>query len=373
MNNKNYNSGRLRTGRRSRNRFVSSLLYIDHRKSSIAIIASILALAIIVCIFFAAFYEESIPSFIPQATTSTKKPDGEPSQNVGKKYPYATVTSKTDFVASKGGNDLSDIYLYSEYAILIRLSDMTTIAHQDADAVIYPASMTKVMTVVTAIDIIENLDDRYLITREVLNRIPQGASTAWLSSHIGSYVSVRDLLYGISYMSGADSVICLIDYFGLTEEEFVILMNAKADEIGLENTNFGGAIGMDDEFNQTTCRDVAAIMAYAMENPLCQELFGGLAYKLDYVEMTYYNSTLSKTLTNMGTNPDKVLGDDYTLVAAKSGLEDEAGYCLVSYIKNDVTDEYFVLVTAKASRSSSYPSNKNTILDMKILFNEFLP
>ena len=89
--------------------------------------------------------------------------------------------------------------------------------------------------------------------------------------------------------------------------------------------------------------------------------------------MTYYNSTLSKTLTNMGTNPDKVLGDDYTLVAAKSGLEDEAGYCLVSYIKNDVTDEYFVLVTAKASRSSSYPSNKNTILDMKILFNEFLP
>ena len=114
-------------------------------------------------------------------------------------------------------------------------------------------------------------------------------------------------------------------------------------------------------------------MAYAMENDECVEFFGGIAYKLDFVDMTYYNSTLSKTLNNMGTNPEKVLGDGYTLVAAKSGLEDKAGYCLVSYIKNDVTGEYFVLVTAKASRSDAYPPNKNTILDMEMIFDEYQP
>ena len=89
--------------------------------------------------------------------------------------------------------------------------------------------------------------------------------------------------------------------------------------------------------------------------------------------MTYYNSTLSKTLNNIGLKPENVLGDDYTLIAAKSGLEDKAGYCLVSYIRNDITGEYFVLVTANASRSNAYPPNKNTILDMQILFSEFLP
>ena len=83
--------------------------------------------------------------------------------------------------------------------------------------------------------------------------------------------------------------------------------------------------------------------------------------------------TLSKTLNNIGLKPETVLGEDYTLIAAKSGLEDDAGYCLVSYIRNDNTGEYFVLVTAKASRSDAYPPNKNTILDMQEIFDTFAP
>ena len=159
----------------------------------------------------------------------------------------------------------------------------------------------------------------------------------------------------------------------LSLEDFVTLMNQKAEKIGLQNTRFGGAIGMDTEENQTTCRDMAAIMAYAMENEDCVAFFGGSAYRLDFVEMTYYNSTLTKTLNNMGTNPQKVLGENYTLVAAKSGLEDKAGYCLVSYIRNNETGEYFVLVTAKADRSETYPPNRYTIIDMVTIFDAINP
>lgn len=360
MINKNYNSGKIRIDRARRSRYIASSFINDSAKSSIAIVASILALALIVCAFFIAFKDQfSLPVLNIPNPDVTLSPEEE--------------NPKPVYVATEGGKGMYHMDLSSQYAILVKLSDMTTVAHKYADEVIYPASMTKVMTVVTALDLIENIEDKYLITKEVLNKIPNGASTAWLSNCIGSEVSIRDLLYGISYMSGADSVICLIDYLGLTEEKFVASMNTKAVEIGLQNTIFGGAIGMDAEFNQTTCRDIAAIMTYAMQNPLCVELFGGISYKLDYVEMTYYNSTLSKTLNNIGLKPETVLGDDYTLIAAKSGLEDKAGYCLVSYIRNDITGEYFVLVTANASRSNAYPPNKNTILDMQILFSEFLP
>lgn len=362
MKNKNYNSGEMRVGKDSKNRFVSSSFVNDTAKSSVAIIASILVLAIISCAFFAVFgdFDFGKPAWNP---FGDKIDDENPSD----------VNSAPTYIAAEGGKGMYQLDLSSQYAILVKVSDMTTLAHKYADEIIYPASMTKVMTVVTALDLISNFDDEYVITKEVLNTVPQGASSAWLSTYVGSKVSVRDLIYGISYMSGADSVLCLLDYLGKSVEEFAALMNMKAEEIGLQNSHFGGAVGMDAEENQTTCRDMAAIMAYAMENPACVEFFGGISYKLDFVDMTYYNSTLSKTLNNMGTNPEKVLGDDYTLVAAKSGLEDNAGYCLVSYIRNDVTGEYFVLVTAKASRSDTYPPNRNTILDMEMIFDEYTP
>ena len=181
------------------------------------------------------------------------------------------------------------------------------------------------------------------------------------------------MIYGISYRSGADSVVCLIDYLGLTWDEFVALMNSKAKEIGLENTHFGGAIGMDVEKNETTARDMAAIMTYAMENPVCKEFFGGTSYRLTYIKMTYRNRTLYETLNAMKTTPEKVLNGKYTIISTKSGLEDEAGYCLVSCIKNNDTGELFVLVTANAKKGTKYTASENPILDMQTLFDKFKP
>ena len=255
-----YNEGELEVSdEESENRYETSAHDSDERFSSIAIIAAILVLAIITSVFFGLFTRESIPVLNTGSgttTTTTTTTQGKPNtpDNPDSKYPFATVTDKTQFIATMGGNDLSDIYLYSEYAILIKLSDMTTIAHQDADTVIYPASMTKVMTVIVALDMIEDLNDGYTVTQEILDQVPEGAKKASLSLFVGETVTVRDLLYGVAYISGADSVLCLVDYFNLTVEQFAALMNEKAVEIGLQNTTFGGAIGMDAEENQTTCR-----------------------------------------------------------------------------------------------------------------------
>ena len=372
-----YNSGELRTELGvGESRYTESGLTRGERNSAIAVICAILVLAIVSCGVFALFTDEALPVWRPSgssSTTTTTTSGKNPGGNVPEtQYPYATVTDKDSFIATAGGVDLGTVDLYSEYAILIKLSDMSTVAHQGADESIYPASMTKVMTIVTALDMIEDLDDGYVLTSDVLARIPDESSTAYLASFVGKTVSVRDLLYGISYMSGSDSVICLIDYLNLTEAQFVARMNEKAAQIGLESTVFGGAIGMDDEENKTTCRDVAAMMAYAMENPLCRELFGGTEYKMDYIYPTYYNSTLHKNLTNNFQSTPETIMSGYTLLGAKSGYEIKAGYCLVSLIRSNSTGEEFILVTAKAPAYSA-PYNKAPIFDMIELFSKLEP
>ena len=357
MNNNKYNRGELRTDRNSRNRFVSS--YDKHYKtvSYIAIIVAILALIAVTCLIFSGFWKEFIP--VGNIDGNIEQPNPKPS-----------------YIASEGGDDLSDVYLYSEYAILVKVSDMTTIAHQGADTVIYPASMTKVMTVLVALDHIENIDDEYVINEKAINQMDPESSNAGLKYYIGSKVSVRDLLYGVSYESAADSVFCLIDYLGFTMKEFVSLMNEKAKEIGMQNTTFGGAIGMDYEYNQTTCRDIAGMMVYAMENPLCLELFGGTKYQVSTMDRTYYNGTLWTNVNdfdtvNFNATPENIISG-YNLLAAKSGFETKAGYCLVSYLENDETGEKFVLVTANAPHNKS-PYRKARILDMQTLFDLFNP
>lgn len=367
-----YKRGQYRTTSQGKNRFISSAIIEDRRTSSAAILIMILALAIITCLFFICSGDDfTLPSWnfnVPSANTNLKDPN--------KTYPYVTKTNKTQFVASKGGTGLGGLDLSSDYAILINVDNMSTIAHKNADEKIYPASMTKVMTVITALDYIENLDDVYTVTKKVLNRIPSGSSTAGMQYAMTEFgvttYTIRDILYGISYCSGADSVTCLLDYLGVSMSEFAVLMNDKAKEIGLKNTRFGGAIGMDDEENQTTCRDMAAIMAYAMENEYAFEFFSGIRHYYDlHDDISYFHSTLSKTLDYLDTKPETLL-KGYTLIAAKSGLEDKAGYCLVSYVSNDETGERYVLVTAKAERHE-WPAAANPILDMQTIFNAIKP
>ena len=395
MNKNNYKSGKIRTGQNPKSRYAGSKIKNDNTKLIIINIALIVLLLAIVTLLFAVLSPDGLLAWNPfddSSNTNTTPSTIQKPTDPNKDYPYGTTPDGNKFVADKGGEWLSG--LDSKNAILVRLSDMTTIGYKGADESIYPASMTKLMTVIVALDLIENLDDVYTYKPDVFDRVitdveqrqdlKYNASTSDMQyiyteyygdDEFGDCVSytVRDLIYGISYRSGADSVVCLIDYLGLTWDQFVALMNSKANEIGLQNTHFGGAIGMDYENNQTTCRDMAAIMAYAMENPLCEEFFGGVSYRLTYIKMTYRNRTLYETLNNMKTTQEKVLWGDYTIVATKSGLEEEAGYCLVSCIKNNNTGEYFVLVTAGASKGTYPAYSANPIYDMQKIFENFAP
>ena len=135
---------------------------------------------------------------------------------------------------------------------------------KEADISIYPASMTKIMTASIAFDFIKSgdlkLDDKFIISEKAWRLSTAGYSSMFIM--VNDEVSVENLLKGIIIASGNDACIALAEGIAGTEEEFAILMTAKAKEIGMENTNFANSSGINDTDNYSTVRDILKMSKY---------------------------------------------------------------------------------------------------------------
>ena len=129
---------------------------------------------------------------------------------------------------------------------------------KDPDKSIYPASMTKIMTAIIAFDLIKSgdlsLDDKFIVSENAWRLSSAGYSSMFIM--VGDQVSVEDLLKGIIIASGNDACVALAEGIAGTEQEFAILMTAKAQELGMENTNFANSSGINNPDNVSTVRDI---------------------------------------------------------------------------------------------------------------------
>ena len=155
---------------------------------------------------------------------------------------------------------------------------------KNADASIYPASMTKIMTAIVAFDLIKSgdlsLDDNFIVSEKAWRLSTAGYSSMFIM--VGDEVSVEDLLRGIIVASGNDACIALAEGIAGTEEEFAILMTAKAQEIGMENTNFSNSSGINDPNNYSTVRDILLMSNYLIkEHPKFYEYFSEKEFTWD--------------------------------------------------------------------------------------------
>ena len=139
---------------------------------------------------------------------------------------------------------------------------------KEADKSIYPASMTKIMTAIVAFDLIRNgdlsLDEKFLISENAWRLSSAGYSSMFIM--VGDEVSVEDLLKGIIIASGNDACIALAEGIAGTEDEFAILMTAKAKEIGMFDTNFANSSGINHTENVSTVRDIMTMSNYLIKN-----------------------------------------------------------------------------------------------------------
>lgn len=231
----------------------------------------------------------------------------------------------------------------SEYAVFVRVSDNTVIAEKNSDTKIYPASLTKVLTLLVAVENIKNFDDTFTFTSELIDpAYIAGASMAGFSP--GESVPVRDLLYGAVLPSGADATAALAVYVAGSEDKFVELMNRKAEELGLDSAHFCNTSGLHDENHYCTVKDMAVIFNTAMQNSACKEVLSTYQYTTTKTSKHPQGILLTSTLFS------RMKGDEpgsAVITAGKTGFTSEAGNCIASFGTSQNGNDY-IFVTAKA-------------------------
>lgn len=155
---------------------------------------------------------------------------------------------------------------------------------KEADLSIYPASMTKIMTAIVAFDLIKSgdlaMDEKFIISEKAWRLSTSGYSSMFIM--VGDQVSVENLLRGIIVASGNDACIALAEGIAGTEEEFAILMTAKAKELGMENTNFTNSSGINHPDNYSTVRDILIMSRYLIkEHPEYYKIFAEKEFTWD--------------------------------------------------------------------------------------------
>ena len=161
-------------------------------------------------------------------------------------------------------------------AILMDYNSGKILFERDADHQIYPASMTKIMTAIIVFDLLKQekikLSDEVIISENAWRMSKSGYSSMFIM--LNDKVSIEDLLRGIIVVSGNDACVALAEGIAGTETAFADMMNEKAEEIGLVNTNFTNSSGINDPDNYSTVRDIAVMSKYLIENyPIYYEYF----------------------------------------------------------------------------------------------------
>ncbi len=232
---------------------------------------------------------------------------------------------------------------FSDYILLLDPDNQQIIYEQRADEPIYPASMTKMMTLIVALEQIEDHDQILTLDYEVFKGLYEAnASLAGFSYN--EKVSVKDCLYGLFLPSGAECTRALAIAAAGSEEEFVKLMNQKAKELGMNQTHFENTTGLHHKDHVTTLNDLSILMQYALNNEEFYEIFTTKEYTASgsIHKQLKMNSTLFKKLSKE--NSEWILG-------GKTGYTNPAGLCLASMAQKD--ERTLILITAHAPVSST--------------------
>ena len=163
---------------------------------------------------------------------------------------------------------LSEPIVNARTAIVIDYHSDKVLYEYEADAQIYPASMTKIMTTIIAFDLIKknrlSLTDKFVVSENAWRLSQSGFSSMFIM--VNDEVSVENLLKGIIIASGNDACVALAEGIAGSEETFAEMMNEKAEEIGMTSTNFTNSSGINDPENYSTVRDIALMSKYLIAN-----------------------------------------------------------------------------------------------------------
>ena len=244
--------------------------------------------------------------------------------------------------------------IMSQNVIMVNLNNNEIIYEKNKDDIIKVASMQKVMTTITAIENIEDLDSTVTIEEGMFSGLDRDLLT--LGLYAGEQVTYRDLLYGTMLWSAADCAYALGVNVGGSEEQFVELMNKTAQKIGLNNSVFKNTTGLDAEGQYSTVYDIYVLFKYALNNKTFKEIIS---------HEDYYTSDNQHHFEGPVYNAKNKFDMQYFL-GGKTGFTEEAGLCLVSTASFNGID--YILVTAGAD----YSYENQNYYDQKTIYDFYM-
>lgn len=250
------------------------------------------------------------------------EPEPEPVEEPEPEQPTAPALAQ-----STDATQTLDLELYSSSALLIDLQSGTVLAEKAPDEKIYPASMTKVMTLLVAAENLPDLDQTFTMTQAIIDPLYlAGASMAGFVD--GETVTMRDLLYGAVVPSGAEATEALAQAVAGGEEAFVAMMNEKAAALGLQSTHFMNTSGLHDENHYSTVREIALILQAALQNETCAEVLRAENYRASKTEQHPDGLAMTNKFLYRVHHEYNLGGAEIT--AAKTGYTAEAMNCCAS-------------------------------------------
>lgn len=259
-------------------------------------------------------------------------------------------------------NEITTDDLYSSNAVLISLDDNEILLDKSSDEKIYPASLTKIMTAIVAIENLPDLDEQIYLSEDMFEKLySENASMAGFLPN--EKVAAIDLIYGALLPSGAESCIGLADAIAGSEKSFVKLMNEKAEELGMNDTHFTNSTGLHDRNHYTTVNDIAKLLKYALQNDIFREVYTSKRHTTKATNLRSDGITFQSTMFRK-MKTDNV--NNGTIKGGKTGYTEEAKLCLASLAEIDGKE--YILVTANAD-GSPYTEQFN-ILDAFTVYNQ---
>lgn len=232
--------------------------------------------------------------------------------------------------------------IHSHSGILLRLEDGKVMAKFQENERIFPASLTKLMTCIVAIENTEDFEEKLTVDVEAYNELySQSVSMAGFLP--GEEARVIDMLYGMILPSGGECSVAVAEHIAGSQEKFVEMMNEKARQLGMDQTHFVNETGLHDEDHYSTVKDISTLLEYALKNEMFKEIFCRREYSVPSTNQHLGGFSFQSSVFK--------LQEDWTfdggeIMGGKTGFTDQAGLCLATMAQ--VRNEEYIAVTAGA-------------------------
>jgi len=222
--------------------------------------------------------------------------------------------------------------IHSQEYLLVRMSDLNVLYSKDSDKKIYPASLTKLLTLDTVLNSVEDLNQTSSVTYEqVQDLINDDASLAYIKSDYE--YSIKDLLYALVLPSGADAAVALENYFTKHNMNLVEQMNIQANALGLENSNFVNTTGLHNDNHYTTLNDLFKVVLDVLSFDEGRMLLETMNYQ-------------SKDNLNIKSSLSLLQDEEAIILGGKTGFTTESGQSVIVLFKKN--NRSYILAVANA-------------------------